>query len=337
VIEKLFKNELSLRRWRRFKRNRASMGAIAVIAAMTFFALTAEFWANSVPLVLKYEGQLYTPVLKSYHPSAFGKPGVMMDYKSLDFEGDNWAIWPPVRWGPLESNQTVARWPSPPTKENLFGTDDRGRDVFSRLLYGFRYSMAYAVSVWIMCSLLGMLAGAMMGYFGGLTDLLGQRVIEVMESMPGFLLLLIIISIFMPDLKLLISFTVFFSWIGVSYYFRAEFLKLRKREFVEAAHSLGVSQSRIIFSHVLPNSLTPWITMSPFMVSGYVASLAALDYLGFGLRPPTPSWGELLAQAQQHFTVAWWLAVFPSLALFLTLISLNLIGGGVREALDPRA
>jgi microcin C transport system permease protein len=182
-----------------------------------------------------------------------------------------------------------------------------------------------------------MLAGAMMGYFGGLTDLLGQRVIEVMESMPGFLLLLIIISIFMPDLKLLISFTVFFSWIGVSYYFRAEFLKLRKREFVEAAHSLGVSQSRIIFSHVLPNSLTPWITMSPFMVSGYVASLAALDYLGFGLRPPTPSWGELLAQAQQHFTVAWWLAVFPSLALFLTLISLNLIGGGVREALDPRA
>lgn len=337
MIEKWIRNEISLKRWRRFKTQRRAVIATWTILTLSFFSLTAEFWANSKPIVMKYRGEIYFPVAKRYHPSVFGVTGESItNYRALQLSEDDWVKWPLVHWDPFENNSKVDTFPSPPSTDNWFGTDDRGRDVLTRLLYGFRYSMGYAVLTWISCSIVGMILGAFMGYAGGWPDLLGQRVIEIMESMPQLLLLITIISIFQASLWLLILFTTIFGWIGVSLYFRGEFLKLRKREFIEAAHALGSSRAKVIFGHILPNSLTPWITMSPFMISGGISGLAALDFLGFGLPAPTPSWGELLDQAYKNFTIAWWLAVFPSAALFVTLVMSNLIGEAIRDAMDPR-
>ncbi len=337
MIERWIQNELSLKKWRRFKKQRRAVFAAWLIVLVSLISLTAEFWANSKPIVMTFKGEIYFPVVKTYHPSLFGINGESVtDYRKLEFAGDDWAYWPIIHWDPMEHNAKLESYPSRPSRENWFGTDDRGRDVLTRLLYGFRYSMGYAALTWLCCSFVGMILGALMGYAGGWVDLIGQRIIEVMESMPQLLLLITIISIFQASLWLLILFTTIFGWIGVSLYFRAEFLKLRKREFIEAAHALGSSRSKVIFRHILPNSLTPWITMSPFMISSGISGLAALDFLGFGLPAPTPSWGELLDQAHKNFTIAWWLAAFPSAAIFLTLVMSNLIGEAVRDALDPR-
>ena len=337
MIEKLITSELSLKRWRRFKRNRLSVVAIWLLVLMSLISLTAEFWANSKPLYLRYQGHTYFPFAQDYHPEKFGRHDIMvMDYRSLTLDEGDQVIWPPVRWDPLERNSELNTVPAEPSAKNIMGTDDRGRDVLARLLYGYRYSMGYAVSVWFLCSFFGIILGAIMGFLGGWVDLLGQRVIEVIESLPWLLILITIVSIFAPDLWLLVAFSTLVGWVNVSLYIRGEFLKLRKREFVEAARALGASRWRQIFVHILPNSLTPWITITPFMISGSVAGLASLDFLGLGLRPPTPSWGELLSQAKENFTTAWWLAVYPSLALFVTMVLLNLIGAGVRDAFDPR-
>jgi microcin C transport system permease protein len=338
MIERIFRNDISRKRWKRFRSNRVATAAASLLLVILLLSGTAEIWANRKPLIMKYHGQVYFPVFTYYPPAQFGLEGLsQMDYRSLKIENGDWALWPVIRWDPLERNEKLTELPSPPTRENWMGTDEGGRDVAARLLYGFRYSIAYAAIVWLLTSIVGMIAGAIMGFKGGLTDLLGQRVIEIVESLPYLMILITLVSIFKPTLLLLAVLTVFFNWVTVSIYFRAEFLKLRRREFVEAAHALGASKFRMIFSHILPNSLTPWITYSPFMIAGNISSLAILDFLGFGLPPPTPSWGELLSQALNNFQIAWWLAVFPSLALFLTLTLLNLIGEAVREALDPRA
>lgn len=337
MIEKFLTNDLSRKRWRRFKSHRLGVVSSWLLLICLFFSFTAELWANSKPLVLDYRGQLYFPVLKYYHPSVFGREDIaLMDYRTLELGAEDWAVWPVIRWDPYERNSAPESLPSRPTASNFLGTDESGRDVAARILYGFRYSIAYAVIVWFFSSLLGMIAGAVMGFKGGWTDLFGQRVIEVIDSLPYLMILITLVSIFKPTLLLLAALTVFFGWVGISMYFRAEFLKLRRREFVEAARALGASRWRLIFVHILPNSLTPWITYSPFIIAGNIAGLAALDFLGFGLPAPTPSWGELLNQALKNFRIAWWLAVFPSLALFLSLVLLNLIGEAARDALDPR-
>lgn len=337
MIEKLFRNELARKRWRRFRANRVAVVAVWALIALIFFSSTAEMWANSKPIILHYNSQTYFPVFKYYHPSLFDREDIaMMEYRTLELKEGDWAIWPLIKWDPYERNESLTDFPSPPTGVNLLGTDESGRDVASRLLYGFRYSFGYAFSVWLLASAIGAVFGAGMGFKGGWVDLAGQRVIEILESLPYLMILIFLVSVFKPGLGLLVLLTVFFGWVGVSLYFRAEFLKLRRREFVEAARALGAKTPRLLFKHILPNSLTPWITMSPFLIASNVYGLAALDYLGFGLPAPTPSWGELLSQAQKYFQIAWWLAVFPSLALFLTLTILNFIGDAVREALDPR-
>ena len=286
---------------------------------------------------MKYHGQYYTPVLRNYYPDTFGQVDeVVTNYRAIKILGEDWAIWPPVHWDPLESNKSVQNYPSPPTAENFFGTDDRGRDVLARLIYGFRYSIVFALLVWLSTYIVGTVAGAVMGYLGGRVDLQGQRIVEIFDAMPTMLLLITLISIFSATLQLLVLFTTLFGWMMISVYMRAEFLRLRRRDFVESARALGAGHWRIIFRHILPNALGPILTFSAFTIAGGISSLAALDYLGFGLPPPTPSWGELLNQAQRNFTVAWWLAVFPSAALFLSLVILNIIGEGVRDRLDPR-
>jgi microcin C transport system permease protein len=343
MIESMIQNELTLKRWRRFKQRKTAMISLWLLIASVILSFTAELVSNSVPLYLNYKGTSYFPAFKTYsffsktyHPKIFGVTDVMvMNFRTLKLSDDDTIIWPIFKWDPLESNKDVDSYPAPPTVINYLGTDDRGRDVLARLLYGFRPSFLYAFIVWVISYFFGIFAGGIMGYFGGRVDFLFQRVIEVFSSIPQFFLILIIISIFTPSLTLLVIITSAFGWIGISYYVRAEFLKNRKREFVEAARALGRSDLSIIFKHILPNSLAPVITFSPFFFTGLISGLAALDYLGFGLPVPTPSWGELLAQAQKHFTTAWWLAVYPSIALFFTLIIVNLIGEGIRDAMDP--
>lgn len=336
MIEKLIKNQLTKKRYARFKSNKFAYYSVFIFTFLNLFSFTAEFWANSKPIVLNYQNRIMFPVLFDYHPKEFGiEDELVVDYRRLRESKDSWSLWPLVEWDPFEKNENVDVYPAPPTATNLMGTDDRGRDVFTRLLYGLRYGMIYALSVWFISFIVGTIFGGVMGYFGGWFDLAMQRIIEVLSTTPQFFLLLIIISIFQPTLSWLILISVAFGWISISYYARAEFLKLRKREFVEAAKSIGVPTWKIIIKHILPNSLTPIITFSPFVIATNITALASLDYLGFGLEIPTPSWGELLSQAQKNFTVAWWLAVFPSLSLFFTLTLLNLIGEGVKDAFDP--
>jgi len=333
----MFNNSLYEKRWKRFRSNKMAIFCGVGLLIFCFFSITAEFWANSKPLILKYRGTTYFPVVKTYHPTLFGKTEfLVMDYRILDMGTDDWAFWPIVKWDPYESNQDVDTYPSPPTKRNWMGTDDSGRDVLTRLLYGFRYSFTYAIAVWAITSILGIMSGGLMGYFGGTVDLFGQRAVEVFVSTPQFFLLLILVSIFMPNLSILIMISCVFGWVTTSTYIRGEFLKNRKREFVEAAKAIGASHRRIVFKHILPNSLGPILTFSPFVIAGLVTSLAALDYLGFGLAPPTPSWGELLSQAQKNFTIAWWLALYPSALLCCSLILLAMVGEGILEAMNPR-
>ncbi|MEK6556510.1 MAG: ABC transporter permease subunit [Bdellovibrionota bacterium] len=338
MISCFITNPLTLKRWNRFCSIKRAVMAAWLFAFLIFLSITAEFWANNKPLIMSYQGQTYFPSLKTYHPTVFGQEDIFVtDYRALNLtENGNWAIWPIVKWDPFESNNKVEVYPGPPSNENWFGTDDRGRDVLSRLLYGFRYSFIFSIFVWLISFFIGVVIGAVMGFAGGKVDLWGQRLVEIFDSVPTLLLLITLMTIFGANMWLLIVFSSFFGWMMISIYMRAEFLRLRNRDFVESAKALGASRARLIFKHILPNAMGPLITFSPFAIAGGIASLAALDYLGFGLPPPTPSWGELLGQAQKNFTIAWWLAVYPSLALFVSLVVLNLIGEGVREAFDPR-
>ncbi len=336
MIERLLKNELSVKRWRRFKRVKRSIVSLCILIFLLFISATAEFWANSKPIILHHQGTTYFPVVKRYDPSVFNKEGFVTDYRKLEMADGDWALWPLIKWDPFESNADVATYPAPPSGDNWFGTDDRGRDVLSRLVYGFRYSIGFSILVWFFSYTFGIIIGALMGFAGGKVDLFGQRLVEMFECLPYLLVLITLVSIFGANMFLLVSFTVLFGWMLISIYIRAEFLKLRKRDFVEAARAQGIGTGRILFRHILPNALSPIITFSPFTIAGNIYALSALDYLGFGLPAPAPSWGEMLQQAQNYFTQAWWLAVYSSLALVLTMAVLNFIGEGVRDAFDPR-
>lgn len=340
MVEKyLIKNPETLKRWRKLKSNKRSVLAGWCFLFLLFLSVTAEFWANNKPIIMFYQEKLYFPVLATYHPSELNLKTDLkiVDYKSLDFSEQNWAMWPLVTWDPFESNTKVESYPAPPSSDNWLGTDDRGRDILSRLIYGFRYSIGFAIMVWFLSYTLGTILGALMGFAGGGLDLICQRGVEIIETVPVLLLLITLVDLTGgAPFWLLVIFMACFRWINISYYIRAEFLKLRKREFVDVCHVQGMNTFRIMFKHILPNALNPILTFSPFSLAVGISFLAILDYLGFGLMPPTPSWGELLLQAEKHFTVAWWLALFPSLALFTTLMVLTFIGDGIRNAFDPR-
>jgi len=226
-------------------------------------------------------------------------------------------------------------WPYPPVKGHWMGIDAAGRDVLSRVLYGLRIAMIFGLLLAFWAMFFGMVIGALQGYFGGWADIAGQRLTEIWSALPFLYVMIFIGSALGRSFLILLICYSLFNWIGISYYMRAEFLRLRSRTFVEAARCQGLSAARIIFSHILPNALTPLITLFPFSLIGAIGSLAALDFLGFGLPPLTPSWGELLQQAQQ-FRWAWWLILFPSLALFTVMLLTVLIGEGLRDAFDPR-
>lgn len=338
MIEKLIDNELTLKRYRRFKRNKIAVFSCFVVGLLIFFSATAEFWANSKPIIMSYQGKIYVPLIIKYHPTEFGREDIfVMDYRSLEFGENDWAAWPLIQWDEFESNKAAENYPAPPSEYNLMGTDDRGRDVLTRLLYGLRYSLVFALGAWICAYFVGVVVGSLMGYFGGKIDLVGMRTVEIIQTMPTTLILITIISIFTPNLFVLVIFLACFDWTTIAMYMRGQFLQLRKREYVEAARALGASNSRIIFKHILPNGITPIVTFSPFDIAANISVLAFLDYLGLGLRAPTPSWGELLQQAQKYFTTAEWLVWYPSAALVITLTLMINIGLAVRDAFDSKS
>lgn len=336
------KNSLGRRRWQLFRRNRRGFYSLVIFLLLFMTSLFAEVLSNDKPLLVQYGGEWYFPLLKAYPETVFGGDfETETDYRDpyilekLTAEG-NRVIFPPNPHSYASINLTLDRpVPSPPTRENLLGTDDRGRDVLARLIYGFRLSVVFGLALTAIGTVLGILAGAVQGYFGGKLDLVFQRFIEIWGSMPELYLLIIFASIFKPSVSLLLILLSLFGWMGLSDYVRAEFLKGRNMEYVKAAKALGVNNVTIMYRHLLPNGMTPVITFLPFRMSGAILALTSLDFLGLGVPPSTPSLGELLAQGKANID-AWWLSLSTFIVLVGTLILLIFVGEALREAFDPR-
>jgi microcin C transport system permease protein len=328
--------------WLRFRQNRRGYWSLLIFIVLFATSLAAELLSNDKPLVARYNGKILFPIAQTYSEKSFGgdfdSPADFLDPFIQDqFKKDgNWAIYPPnhYRYDTLNYFAKSPN-PAPPSSENWLGTDDRGRDVVARLLYGFRVSILFGIALTITGVLLGMLTGAVQGYFAGRTDLLFQRFMEIWSSMPELYLLIIFASIFDPSILLLLLLLSLFGWMGLSDYVRADFLRNRNLEYVQAARAMGLSNGQIIWRHVLPNSLTPVVTFLPFRMSGAILALTSLDFLGLGVPPSTPSLGELLAQGKNNLD-AWWIALSTFMVLTVTLLLLTNIGDALRNSLDVR-
>lgn len=346
MIERDIPNALHLspnrRAWLRFRSNKRGFVCLWIFCCLFVLSLFAEMLCNDKPLIIHYEDGYYFPFVQTYPETAFGGDfETEADYSDtyvneLITRGDNWVLFPPVRYSYNTINfLNVAPNPAPPSENNLFGTDDRGRDVFSRLVYGFRISVLFAFSLTAIGVVIGIIMGSIQGYFSGKTDLFMQRLIEVWSSMPELYLLIIFASIFQPSIWLLLVLLSLFGWMGLSDYVRAEFLRGRNMDYVRAARAMGLSNFAIMKNHLLPNSMTPVITFLPFRISGSILALTSLDFLGLGVPPTTPSLGELLSQGKENIE-AWWLSLGAFVVLVGTLMLLIFIGEALREALDTR-
>ena len=328
--------------WQRFKQSRRGYWSLLIFSVLFVISLGAEFVSNDRPLVARYHGQLMFPIFTDYSEKAFGgdfdSPADYLDPFIQDQfkQRGNWAIYP-VNHYRFDTLNYFAKAPNPapPTGDNWLGTDDRGRDVVARLLYGFRVSILFGLALTITGVMLGVLTGAVQGYFAGKTDLFFQRFMEIWSSMPELYLLIIFASIFEPSVALLLVLLSLFGWMGLSDYVRADFLRNRNLDYVQAARALGLSNWQIIWRHVLPNSLTPVVTFLPFRMSAAILALTSLDFLGLGVPPSTPSLGELLAQGKNNLD-AWWIALSTFMVLTVTLLLLTNIGDALRNALDVR-
>lgn len=333
---------LYLRRWRRFRQHKRGYYSLILFVILFSLSLFAECISNDKPFLLRHDGKLYFPIFISYPETDFGGDfATEADYldpyfqELLDSPGD-FMLFPPNRYSYDTINMEIdGPVPSPPSRENFLGTDDRGRDVLARLIYGFRLSVLFGLSLTFVGTVVGIIAGAIQGYVGGRTDLFAQRFIEIWSSMPELYLLIIFSSIFSPSVLLLLILLSLFSWMGLSDYVRAEFLKGRNLEYVTAARALGVNNLTIMRRHLLPNAMTPVITFLPFRMSAAILALTSLDFLGLGVPPSTPSLGELLAQGKANID-AWWLSLSSFAALVGMLILLIFIGEALRDIFDPR-
>jgi microcin C transport system permease protein len=330
------------RAWRRFRRNRLGFASLLLFAGLVVLSLCAELVSNDRPMVVVYQGETYWPLVRDYPETTFGGDfATPTDYldpfiqQRLAQEG-NWALFAPNRYGPKTLNYfATAPNPAPPSSANWLGTDDRGRDLLAQLIYGFRVSVLFALALTVTGVVLGVLAGAVQGYFAGKTDLVMQRAIEIWGSMPELYLLIIFSAVFTPSVGLLWVLLSLFGWMGLSDYVRAEFLRNRQLDYVRAARALGVSDRVIMTRHILPNSLTPVVTFLPFRMSGAILALTSLDFLGLGVPPGTPSLGELLSQGKNNID-AWWISLSTFAVLVISLLLLTLMGDALRDALDPR-
>jgi microcin C transport system permease protein len=320
------------------------MGYASLWIFMILFGLSmcAELIANDKPLVVRYQGKFYFPIIKTQPERVFGGDfATPTDFLDPDIRHNitsngNWAIYPPIPY----SSETLNYFskvpnPAPPSLDNLLGTDDRGRDVLSRLIYGFRLSILFGLALTIVGVSVGIITGSLMGFFGGKFDLISQRLIEIWSAMPELYLLIIFASIFNPSIWLLIILLAAFGWMGLSDYVRAEFFRNRALEYVRAARALGLTNLQIMRRHILPNSLTPVITFLPFRMSAAILSLTSLDFLGLGVPPGTPSLGELLSQGKSNLD-AWWISLSTFVVLVATLLLLTFMGEALRDAFDSR-
>lgn len=332
---------LAQRRLANFKANRRGWWSLWIFVVIFGLTLCAEFIANDKPLLMQYEGKYYSPIIYTYYETQFG--GFLetaADYRDPEvaklIEDKGWMIWPPIRYSYNTINYALpVPAPAPPSAENWLGTDDQGRDVLARLIYGFRISVLFGLTLTILGSAIGVLAGAIQGYFGGMTDLLFQRFIEIWSGMPILYLLIIMSSLIEPNFWWLLGLLLLFSWMTLVGVVRAEFLRARNFDYVKAARALGATDAVIMFRHVLPNAMVAAITFLPFILNGSITTLTALDFLGFGLPPGNPSLGDLLNQGKNNLHAPWLgFTAFLTLAFMLSL--LIFVGEAVRDAFDPR-
>jgi len=330
------------RAWIRFRSNRLGYWSLGFFSLVFTLSLGAEVLSNDRPIVVLYEGKLYFPIVQAYPETAFGGDFISeADYhdpylRSRLTGNGNWMLEPPnpYRFDTIVFDDNRPN-PAPPSEKHLLGTDDRGRDVLARLIYGFRLSVLFAFALTFIGTVLGVFMGAVQGYIGGRVDLTCQRIIEIWSSLPELYLLIIFASLFQPSIFLLLALLAAFGWMGLSDYVRAEFLRGRSLDYVRSARALGVSDAGVMFRHLLPNSMTPVLTFLPFRISGAIVALTSLDFLGLGVSPQTPSLGELLAQGKENLT-AWWLSASTFMVLVGTLMLLIFIGEALREAVDAR-
>ncbi|MBP1887918.1 ABC transporter permease [Sinorhizobium mexicanum] len=362
--EKGWLTPIGRRRWQNFKANRRGYWSLWIFLVLFGLSLFAEFIANDRPLVASYKGEILFPVLVNYPEEKFGGFLAETDYRS-DFirdeiEANGWTIWPPIRYSYQTVNSNIPHSaPTPPfwlmsTEErcsgypqgvadpgctlgnlNWLGTDDQARDVMARMIYGFRISVLFGLALTIASAVIGVSAGAVQGYFGGWTDLLLQRFIEIWSSMPVLYILLIIAAILPPGFFILLGIMLLFSWVGFVAVVRAEFLRARNFEYVNAARALGVGNGTIMYRHLLPNAMVATLTFLPFILSGSITTLTSLDFLGFGMPPGSPSLGEMIAQGKSNLQAPWLgLTAFFAMSVMLSL--LIFVGEATRDAFDPR-
>lgn len=355
---------LNQRRWANFKANRRGYWSLWIFLFLFIGSLFAEFIANERPLVISYQGEILFPVFNNYPESKFGGFLATTDYRDPFIQDEilanGWMVWAPIRYSNRTVNNEIAvpapappwwmmtleercsRYPEgvadrncTPGNWNWLGTDDQGRDVVARLIYGFRISVLFGLTLAIISSIIGVVAGAVQGYFGGWIDLIAQRFIEIWTSIPALYLLLIISSIIAPSFFVLLGILLLFSWVSLVGVVRAEFLRGRNFEYVNAARALGVGNATIMFRHLLPNAMVATLTFLPFILNGSITTLTSLDFLGFGLPPGSPSLGELLAQGKQNIQAPW-LGLTGFFVISIMLSLLIFIGEAVRDAFDPR-
>ncbi|NQZ14747.1 MAG: ABC transporter permease [Alphaproteobacteria bacterium] len=332
---------ITQRRLAQFKANKRGFYSFWIFLTLLVLCVGAEFISNDKPLLVKYDGGYYTPVFKNYPETQFGGDfETEADYRD-PFVKDlinekGWMVWPLIRFSYDTINYDLPTpAPSKPTLENILGTDDQGRDVAARVIYGFRISVLFGLALTIISSIIGITAGAFQGYYGGRLDLIMQRVIEVWSSLPSLYILIIFSAMFIPGFWTLLFILLLFSWVGLVDVVRAEFLRTRNFDYVKAANALGVSNLTIMRRHVLPNAMVATLTLMPFILTGSITALTSLDFLGLGLPPGSASLGELLAQGKNNLQAPWLgITAFLSLAIMLSL--LTFIGEAVRDAFDPR-
>ncbi|MBK5932636.1 microcin C transport system permease protein [Rhodovulum imhoffii] len=359
---------LNQRRWRNFKRNRRAFWSLIVFSLLFGVSLFAEMLANDKPIYVSYRGEHFIPVYRFYPETAFGgdlrteavyrdievqclivtggmdacwddPEGLIADAEDGEIDGreiqKGWMLWPPIPYSYDTVNQIDGAAPSPPDGQHLLGTDDTARDVLARVIYGFRLSIVFTLIVTGIASTIGVIAGAVQGYFGGWVDLVFQRVIEIWTSTPQLYVIIILFAILGRSFWLLVFLTALFGWPALVGVVRAEFLRARNLEYVRAARALGVSSRKIMFRHMLPNAMVATLTMLPFIITGTIGTLASLDFLGFGLPSSAPSLGELTLQAKQNLQAPW--LAFTAFFTFAIMLSLLVfIFEGVRDAFDPR-
>jgi len=311
--------------WRQFRRDPAAMAGLAFVLALFALALLSPFLAGSRPIAASLGGDVVFPALSASHRAIWDQSG----------EGERgWSVYPPIRYGPTDID-LMANLESP-SRNHLLGTDDRGRDVLARMIHGSKVSLSVGfVAVSIYC-LIGIFLGALAGFYGGKVDMVISRAIEVMMCFPTFFLILALLAFLPRNIFMVMAVIGLTGWTGVARLVRGEFLKQRKLDYVTSAKAVGASNLRIIFNHILPNSLAPVLVSATFGVAGAILTESSLSFLGFGVPPPTPSWGDILSQSKQYIDFAWWLTIFPGAAIFLTVTAYNLVGEGLRDAVDPR-